>query len=189
MPPSIALLVYTQVLPPSARSYLCMYRNKQRASTRTWLSSPMSNVGRARLRMRCVGALYRPMPDPSVGWASSKRDKPVNSSSDRATRDRVARARTSFFFLPLLVCPHACANQLLRLHRVPQPRRKPSWEKNNLAGVPDNRCNSSARVRMEYVIAPSWPLPRTSFQVNITVSKQITVSKRWFSLPSGGKCC
>ena len=98
MPPSIALLVYTQVLPPSARSYLCMYRNKQRASTRTWLSSPMSNVGRARLRMRCVGALYRPMPDPSVGRASSKRDKPVNSSSDRATRDRVARACTSIFF-------------------------------------------------------------------------------------------
>ena len=58
----------------------------------------MGDVGRARLRMRCVGALYRPMPDPSVGRASSKRDKPVNSSSDRATRDRVARACTSFFF-------------------------------------------------------------------------------------------
>ena len=99
MSPSIALLVYTQVLPPSARAYLCMYRNKQRASTRTWLSSPMGDVGRARLRMRCVGALYRTMPDPSVGWASCKRDKPVNSS-DRATRDRVARACTSslFFF-------------------------------------------------------------------------------------------
>ena len=98
MSPSIALLVYTQVLPPSARAYLCMYRNKQRASTRTWLSSPMGDVGRARLRMRCVGALYRPMPDPSVGWSSYKRDKQVNKSSDRATRDRVARACTSSFF-------------------------------------------------------------------------------------------
>ena len=81
----------------------------------------MSNVGRARLRMRCVGALYRPMPDPSVGWASYKLDEQVNSS-DRATSDRAARACTSS--LPLLVGPHACANQLLRLHRVPQPRRK-----------------------------------------------------------------
>ena len=131
----------------------------------------MGDVGRARLRMRCVGALYRPMPDPSVGWASYKRDKPVNSS-DRATRDRVARACTSSFFLPLLVCPpHACASQLLRLHRVPQPRRQKTFvgEINNLAGVPDNRCNSGARVRMECVIVPSWPLPRTSYQVNITV--------------------
>jgi len=57
----------------------------------------MGDVGRARLRMRCVGALYRPMPDPSIGWASYKREKPVNSS-DRATRDRVARACTSIFF-------------------------------------------------------------------------------------------
>ena len=128
--PSIALLVYTQVLPPSARAYLCMYRNKQRTSTRTWLSSPMGDIDCARLRMRCVGALYRPMPDPSVGWASYKLDKQVNSS-DRATSDRAARACTSS--LPLLVCPHACANQLLRLHRVPQPRRKtfvgkkPTW--------------------------------------------------------------
>ena len=75
------------------------------------------------------------------------------------------------FFLPLLVCPpHACASQLLRLHRVPQPRKKTFvGEINNLAGVPDNRCNSGARVRMECVIVPSWPLPRTSYQVNITV--------------------
>ena len=29
-------------------------------------------------------------------------------------------------FLPLLVRPHAWTIQLLRLHRVPQPRRKPS---------------------------------------------------------------
>ena len=121
------------------------------------------------------------MPDPSVGWASYKLDKQVNSS-DRATSDRAARACTSS--LPLLVCPHACANQLLRLHRVPQPRRKPSWEKNNFADVPDNRCNSSARIRMECVIAPSWPLPGTSFQVNITI-----LANSDFPLPSGGNCC
>ena len=42
-------------------------------------------------------------------------------------------------------------------------------EINNLAGVPDNRCNSGARTRMACVIVPSWPLPRTSYQVNITV--------------------
>jgi len=110
--PSIALLVYTQVLPPSARAYLCMYRNKQRTSTRTWLSSPMGDIDCARLRMRCVGVLYLPMPDRSIGWASYKREKPVNSS-DRATCDRVARACTSSsLFPPLLVCPHACASQL-----------------------------------------------------------------------------
>ena len=62
-------------------------------------------------------------------------------------------------------------------------------EINNLAGVPDNRCNSGARVRMECVILPSWPLPRTSYQVNITVNKQITVGKQWLSLPSSGKSC
>ena len=140
MSPSIALLVYRQVLPPSARAYLCMYRNKQRASTRTWLSSPMGNIGCARLRMRCVGALYRPMPDPSIRWASYKREKPVNSS-DRATCDRVARAYTSsfFFFLslfpPLLVCPHACASQLFTCNSYvfiaypSQGEKKPSWEK------------------------------------------------------------
>ena len=56
-------------------------------------------------------------------------------------------------------------------------------EINNLAGVPDNRCNSGARVRMECVIVPSWPLPRTSFQVNITVSKQITSQLRCGTTP------
>ena len=128
MSPSIALLVYTQVLPPSARAYLCMYRNKQRTSTRTWLViSDGRYIDCARLRMRCVGALYRPMPDRSIGWASYKREKPVNSS-DRATCDRVARACTSSsLFPPLLVCPHACASQLLRLHRVPQPRKKKTF--------------------------------------------------------------
>ena len=35
-------------------------------------------------------------------------------------------------------------------------------EINNLAGVPDNRCNSGARVRMECVIVPSWPLETTA---------------------------
>jgi len=34
---------------------------------------------------------------------------------------------------------------------------------------------------MACVIVPSWPLPRTSYQVNITVNKQITVSKQWLS--------
>ena len=121
----------------------------------------MGDVGRARLRMRCVGALYRPMPDPSFGWASYKHDKQVNSS-DRATRDRVARACTSRFFFAFTrmsscVCEPTLHVQLLRLHRVPQPRRKKKTfvgEINNLAGVPDNRCNSGARVRMECVIVP-----------------------------------
>ena len=56
--------------------------------------------------------------------------------------------------------------------------------KNNLAGVPDNLCNSSARTRMECVIVPSWPLPGTSFQVNIT-----TLANSDFPLLSGGNCC
>ena len=149
MSPSIALLVNTQVLPPSARAYLCMYRSKQTREHANLAVIPAERYSRARLRMRCVVGLYRPMPDPSVGWASYTLDKQVNS--DRATSDRAARACTSS--LPLLVCHHACANQLLRLHPVPQPRRKPSWEKNNLAGVPDNRWNSSARIRMRCVIA------------------------------------
>ena len=86
--------------------------------------------------------------------------------------------------LPLLVCPHACANQLLRLYRVPQPRRKkPSWEKEQLGWRPDNRCNSNARIRMECVIVPSWPLPGTSIQVNST-----TLANSDFS-SSGGNCC
>ena len=138
----------------------------------------MSNVGRARLRMRCVGALYRPMPDPSVGRASSKRDKPVNSSSDRATRDRVARACTSIFFAFTRMSSCVCEPTLTSSSRTPAKEKKTFvGEINNLAGVPDNRCNSGARVRMECVIVPSWPLPRTSYQVNITVKKQITVTQ------------
>ena len=57
-------------------------------------------------------------------------------------------------------------------------------KKNSLAGVPDNRCNSSARIRMKCMIVPSWPLPGTSFQVNIT-----TLANSDFPLPSGGNCC
>ena len=158
-----------------------MYGGKQTSEHANLAGIPNDRCSRARLRMRCVVALYRPMPDPSVGWASYKLDKQVNSS-DRATSDRAARACTSS--LPLLVCPHACANQLLRLHRVPQPRRETFVGKNNLAGVPDNRCNSSARVRMECVIVPSWPLPGTSFQVNITA-----LANSDFPLRSGGNCC
>ena len=75
--------------------------------------------------------------------------------------------------------------QLLRLYRAPQPRRKTLVaKKNNLAGVLDNRCNNSARIRMECVIVPSWPLPGTRSQVNIT-----TVANSHFPLPSGGNCC
>ena len=130
----------------------------------------MGDVGRARLRMRCVGALYRPMPDPSVGWASYKRDKQVNSS-DRATRDRVARACTSSFFcLHSYVLVRVRANSYVFIAYPSQGKKKTFvGEINNLAGVPDNRCNSGARVRMECVIVPSWPLPRTSYRVNITV--------------------
>ena len=123
--PSIALLVYTQVLPSSARTSLCMYRSKQTSEHANLAGIPDERCSRARLRMRRVVAPYRPMPVPRVGWASCKRDKRVNS--DRSTIDRAARACTSS--LPLLVCPHACANQPLRLHRVPQARRKPSWGK------------------------------------------------------------
>ena len=132
MSPSIALLVYKQVLPPSARTSLCMYRSKQTSEHASLAGIPNDRCSRARLRMRCVVALYRPMPGPSVGWASYKRDKQVNS--DRPTIDRAARACTSS--LPLLLCPHACANQLLRLPRVPQPRRKPSWEKTTWLASP-----------------------------------------------------
>ena len=60
----------------------------------------------------------------------------------------------------------------------PSQGKEPSWENKHLAGVPDNRGNSGARTRMACVIVPSWPLPRTSYQVNITVNKQITVSKQ-----------
>ena len=93
---------------------------------------PDERCSRARLRMRRVVALYWPMPGPSVGWASYRLDKQVNS--DRSTIDRAARACTGS--LPLLVCPHACANQLLRLHRVPQPWRKPSWGKKTWLASP-----------------------------------------------------
>ena len=71
-------------------------------------------------------------------------------------------------FLPLLVRLHACTIQLLRLHRVPQSRKKTFVGKNTLAGVPDDRCNSSARIRRKCVIVPRWPMPGTGFQVNIT---------------------
>ena len=40
--------------------------------------------------------------------------------------------------------------QLLRSHRVYQPRKKVRG-KTNLAGVPDDRCNSSARIRTRCV--------------------------------------
>ena len=124
MSPSIALLVSTQVLSPFARTSLCIYRGKRTSEHANLADIPNDRFSSARLQMRCVVALYRPMPGPSVGWASYKRDKQVKS--DGPTIDRAARACTSSF--PLLVCPHACANQLLRLPGVPQPRRKPSWE-------------------------------------------------------------
>ena len=58
-------------------------------------------------------------------------------------------------FLPLLVRPHACTIQLLRLQRA---KEKTFVGKTNLTGVLDDRCNSSARIRMKCVIVPSWPL-------------------------------
>ena len=82
-----------------------------------------------------------------------------------------------------------CEPTLTSSSRTPAKEKTFVGEINNLAGVPDNRCNSGARTRMACVIVPSWPLPRTSYQVNITVNKQITVSKQWLSLPSSGKCC
>ena len=100
----------------------------------------MSDVGRARLRMRCVGALYRPMPGPSVGWASYKRDKQVNSS-ERATRDRVARACTSRFFFDFTrMSSCVCEPSLTPSSRTPAKEEKKTFvgEINNLAGVPDN---------------------------------------------------
>ena len=114
---SIALPVYTQVLPPSAHAYLCMYRSKQTSEHANLAVISDERCSRARLRMRCVVALYRPMPDPSVGWASYKLDKQVNSS-DRATSDRAARACTSSFaFTRMSSC--VCEPTLTSSSRTP----------------------------------------------------------------------
>ena len=122
------------------------------------------------------------MPDPSVGWASYKRDKQVNSS-DRATRDRVARACTrSFFCLYSYVLMRVRANSYVFIAYPSQGEK--NLRGRNKTGVPDNRCNSGARVRMECVIVPSWPLPGTSFS-----GEYHDLANSDFSLPSGGNCC
>ena len=180
MSPSVALLVYTQVQPPSARTSSCMYGSKQTSEHANLAGFPNDRCSRARLRMRCVDALCRPMPGSSIGWASYKLDKQVNS--DRSTIDRAARTCTSSF-------PFTRMSSYVSDLTLTSPSRTPAKEKtlvgkNNLAGVPGNRCNSSAHIRMECVIVPSWPLPGTSFQVNTT-----TLANSDFPLPSGGNCC
>ena len=87
-----------------------------------------------------------------------------------------------FFFAFTRMSSCVCEPTLTSSSRTPAKEKKTFvGEINNLAGVPDHRCNSGARTRMACVIVPSWPLPRTSYQVNITVNKQITVSKQWLS--------
>ena len=95
---------------------------------------------------------------------SYKLDKQVNS--DRSTIDRAARTCTSSF-------PFTRMSSYVSDLTLTSPSRTPAKEKtfvgkNNLPGVPDNRCNSNARIRREWVIVPSLPLPGTSSQVNIT---------------------
>ena len=148
--------------PPSARTSSSMYGSKQTSERANLAGIPNDRCSRARLRMwlLCTGLCLVPV-------LGEHHISLINKSTVIAPPSIVLLVHVRVV-LPLLVSPHACANQLLRLHRVPQPRRKPSWEKKKLAGVPDNRCNSSVRIRMECVIVPSWPLPGTSFQVNIT---------------------
>ena len=104
-------------------------------------------------------------------------------NSDRSSIDRAARTCTSgFAFTRMPSCVYDPT--FTPPSRTPAKDQTFVEKKNNLAGVPDNRCNSSARIRMEYVIVPSWPLPGTSFQVNIT-----TLANSDFPLPSGDNCC
>ena len=53
----------------SVCSYIFMHVREQnkRTSTQTWLASPMIDAAVLVLRMRCVVALYRPMPGTSLG--------------------------------------------------------------------------------------------------------------------------
>ena len=111
---------------------------------------------------------------------SCKLDKQV--SSDRSTIDRAARTCTSSFAFTRM-SSRVCDPTLTSPSRTPA-KEKTFVGKNSLAGVPDNRCDSSARIRMECVVVPSWPMPGTSFQVNIT-----TLANSDFPLPSGGNCC
>ena len=135
-------------------SYICMHVREHVTSEHANLAGiPNDRCSRARLRMRCVVALYRPMPGTSLGL-SYKLDKQVNS--DRSTIDRAARTCMSgFAFTRMPSCVYDPTPT--------PPSRTPAKEKtfvgknNNLAGVPDNRCNSSARIRMACLIVPSWP--------------------------------
>ena len=70
---------------------------------------------------------------------------------------------TSFrVFPPLLGRLHACTGKLLRLPSGAPAKNKNLRKEANLAGVPDDRPNST-RVRMTSVIGLRWPMPRTSF--------------------------
>ena len=164
-------------------SYIFMHvrEKNKRTSTRTWLASPMIDaavlVYERGARLLCTGLCLVPV-------LGEHHISLINTSTVIASPSIVLLVHVRLF-LALLVRPHACTIQLLRLHRVPQPRRKPSWGKNKkLAGVPDNRYNCSAGIRTECVIVPSWPLHGTSSQVNIT-----TLANSDFPGPSGGDCC
>ena len=68
-----------------------------------------------------------------------------------------------FFFAFTRMSSCVCEPTLTSSSRTPAKEKKTFvGEINNLAGVPDNRCNSGARVRMECVIVPSWPLETTA---------------------------
>ena len=135
---------------------------------------------RARLRMRCVVVLCRLCLVPVLG---EHHISLINKSTVIVPPSIVLLVHVRVFCLYSYALMSVRSNSYASI-AYPSQGENLRGKKNNLAGVPDNRCNSSARIRMECVIVPSWPLPGTRFQVNIT-----TLANSDFPLPSGGNRC
>ena len=132
------MLVYMQVLPPSARTSLCMYGSELNERARTlgwhpqWSMKPSSSTNEVRDCSVPAYAWYQFW----VNIILYKLDKQVNS--DRSTIDRAARTCARVFAF-------ARAPSCVYDPTLTPPSRTPAKEKtfvgeNNLAGVPDNRC-------------------------------------------------
>ena len=141
---------------------------------------PNDRCSRARLRMRCVVLCTGLWLVPVLGEHNLSL---MNKLTVIAPPSIVVLVPVRVVLL--FTCMPSCVyDPTLTPPSLTPSKEKTFVGKNNLAGVPDNLCNSSACIRMECVMVPSWPLPGISFQVNIA-----TLANSDFSLPSGGNCC
>ena len=83
------------------------------------------------------------------------------TNNDRSTIDRAARICAS---VSAFTRSPSCMYEPTLTPTSGAPAKKKTFVgKTNLAGVPDDRWNSSVSIRMRCVIVLRWPMPGTSF--------------------------